>query len=173
MAEDKDMVAEEAKPSNMPMILVGVITLVLGAVGGLFASNMMNGESDTEEATESATETVAAESTGNGTVSIADANTVVTPLGDFSVNLKEAATMRILQMSISVECETSVEATITEKTPEIRNAILMFTSEYTVNSLTGLEGKMDLRDEIQLRINAIIKPHRVERVYFTKFIIGK
>ncbi len=173
MAEDKDMVAEEAKPSNMPMILVGVITLVLGAVGGLFASNMMNGESDTEEATESATETVAAESAGNGTVSIADANTVVTPLGDFSVNLKEAATMRILQMSISVECETSVEATITEKTPEIRNAILMFTSEYTVNSLTGLEGKMDLRDEIQLRINAIIKPHRVERVYFTKFIIGK
>jgi flagellar FliL protein len=174
MAEDKDMVAEEAKPSNMPMILVGVITLVLGAVGGLFASNMMSGESDTEEATESATETVAAEgTTGSGTVSIADANTVVTPLGDFSVNLKEAATMRILQMSISVECETSVEATITEKTPEIRNAILMFTSEYTVNSLTGLEGKMDLRDEIQLRINAIIKPHRVERVYFTKFIIGK
>jgi flagellar FliL protein len=171
MAEDKEMVTEEPKSSNMPMILVGVLTLVIGAVGGLFASDFMGDDAESTEVTESAAETVASET--DGTVSVSDATTIVVPLGEFSINLKEAATLRILQMSISVECETSVEAQITEKTPEIRNAILMFTSEYTVNSLTGLEGKMDLRDEIQLRINAIIKPHRVERVYFTKFIIGK
>lgn len=171
MAEDKEMVAEEPKASNMPMILVGVIAVVIGIVGGLFASDFIGGDAETEEVTESAVESVASET--DGTVSVDDANTIVVPLGEFSINLKEASTLRILQMSISVECETSVEAKISEKTPEIRNAILMFTSEYTVNSLSGLEGKMDLRDEIQLRINAIIKPHRVERVYFTKFIIGK
>ena len=171
MAEDKEMVAEEPKSSNMPMILVGVIAVVIGIVGGLFASDFIGGDAETEEVTESAVESVASET--DGTVSVDDANTIVVPLGEFSINLKEASTLRILQMSISVECETSVEAKISEKTPEIRNAILMFTSEYTVNSLSGLEGKMDLRDEIQLRINAIIKPHRVERVYFTKFIIGK
>lgn len=171
MAEDKEMVAEESKSSNMPMILVGVIAVVIGIVGGLFASDFIGGDAETEEVTESAVESVASET--DGTVSVDDANTIVVPLGEFSINLKEASTLRILQMSISVECETSVEAKISEKTPEIRNAILMFTSEYTVNSLSGLEGKMDLRDEIQLRINAIIKPHRVERVYFTKFIIGK
>lgn len=171
MAEENEMVVEEAKSSNMPMILVGVLTLVIGAVGGLFASDFMSDDAATEETTSSAAEAVS--TTSDGTVSVADATTLVTPLGDFSINLKEAATLRILQMSISVECERSVEATVIEKTPQIRNAILMFTSEYTVNSLTGLEGKMDLRDEIQLRINAIIKPHRVERVYFTKFIIGK
>lgn len=173
MAEDNEMNPEEVKSSSMPMVLVGVLTLVIGAVGGLFASDFMSDDTDEETAEVSATESVDASQGSSGTVSVADANTVVAPLGDFSINLKEASTLRILQMSISVECETSVEATITEKTPEIRNAILMFTSEYTVNSLTGLEGKMDLRDEIQLRINAIIKPHRVERVYFTKFIIGK
>lgn len=171
MAEDKEMVAEEPKSSNMPMILVGVIAVVIGIVGGLFASDFIGGDAETEEVTESATESVASET--DGTVSVDDATTIVVPLGEFSINLKEASTLRILQMSISVECETSVESKIAEKTPEIRNAILMFTSEYTVNSLSGLEGKMDLRDEIQLRINAIIKPHRVERVYFTKFIIGK
>jgi len=171
MAEDKEMVADEPKSSNMPMILVGVIAVVIGIVGGLFASDFIGGDAETEEVTESATESVASET--DGTVSVDDATTIVVPLGEFSINLKEASTLRILQMSISVECETSVESKISEKTPEIRNAILMFTSEYTVNSLSGLEGKMDLRDEIQLRINAIIKPHRVERVYFTKFIIGK
>ena len=171
MAEENEMVVEEAKSSNMPMILVGVLTLVIGAVGGLFASDFMSDDAANDETASSAAESAVTAS--DGTVSVADATTVVTPLGDFSINLKEAATLRILQMSISVECESSVEATVLEKTPQIRNAILMFTSEYTVNSLTGLEGKMDLRDEIQLRINAIIKPHRVERVYFTKFIIGK
>ena len=171
MAEENEMVVEEAKSSNMPMILVGVLTLVIGAVGGLFASDFMSDDAANDETASSATESAVTAS--DGTVSVADATTVVTPLGDFSINLKEAATLRILQMSISVECESSVDATVLEKTPQIRNAILMFTSEYTVNSLTGLEGKMDLRDEIQLRINAIIKPHRVERVYFTKFIIGK
>jgi flagellar protein FliL len=171
MAEENEIVVEEAKSSNMPMILVGVLTLVIGSVGGLFASDFMSDDAANDETANSAAESVATAS--DGTVSVADATTVVTPLGDFSINLKEAATLRILQMSISVECESSVDATVLEKTPQIRNAILMFTSEYTVNSLTGLEGKMDLRDEIQLRINAIIKPHRVERVYFTKFIIGK
>ena len=42
MAEDKEMVAEEPKSSNMPMILVAVLTLVIGAVGGLFASDFMS-----------------------------------------------------------------------------------------------------------------------------------
>lgn len=171
MAEEKETVAEEPKSSNMPMILVAVLTLVIGAVGGLFASDFMSDDAQVEDATESAADAVVSET--DGTVSVDDAGTVVVPLGDFSINLKEASTLRILQMSISVECETSVEKKVGEKTAEVRNAILMFTSEYTVNSLTGLEGKMDLRDEIQLRINAIIKPHRVERVYFTKFIIGK
>ena len=172
MAEDnKEMVAEEAKSSNMPMILVGVLTLVIGAVGGLFASNMMGDDTKTDETVENATETVSKKS--DGEVAITDAGTVVYSLGEFSINLKEASTMRILQMSISVECETSVEATLEKKTAEIQSAINMFTSEYTVNSLSGLEGKMDLRDEIQLRINAIIKPHKVEQIYFTKFIIGK
>ena len=81
--------------------------------------------------------------------------------------------MRILNMSISVECDNTVTEKLDKKKAQIRSSILTFTSEYTVSSLSGLEGKMDLRDEIQLRINAIIKPHRVERVYFTKFIIGK
>ena len=167
MAEDKEMVAEEPKSSNMPMILVAVLTLVIGLLVDSFASDFIGGDAESVEATESATESVVSEA--DGTVSVDDATTTVVPLGDFSINLKESSTLRILQMSISVECETSVESKVVDKTAEIRNAILMFTSEYTVESLTGLEGKMDLRDEIQLRINAIIKPHRVERVYFTKF----
>ena len=34
------------------------------------------------------------------------------------------------------------------------------------------DGKMALKDEIQLRINKILEPHQITRVYFTKFIIN-
>ena len=104
---------------------------------------------------------------------MADAQTEVLQLDDFSINLKDGSSMRILNMSIALECDNTVLEKLDKKKSQIRHAILTFTSEYTVSSLSGLEGKMDLRDEIQLRVNAIIKPHRVERVYFTKFIIGK
>lgn len=170
MADENDVIEPEVKSSSMPMILVGALTLVIGGVGGLFASDFIGGDETAEVASENA---AAADGGTTETVTLDDAGTVVYDLGEFSINLKDASTMRILQMSISVECETSVEARLESKKQEIRNAILMFTSEYTVESLSGLEGKMDLRDEIQLRINAIAKPHRIERVYFTKFIIGK
>ena len=170
MADEKDVIEPEVKSSKMPIILVGALCAALGGVGGLFASDYIGGDETEEVATESAT---SSEMTEADTVPLDDADTLVYPLGDFSINLKDASTMRILQMSISVECENSVEGRLEKKKDEIRNAILMFTSEYTVDSLSGLEGKMDLRDEIQLRINAIAKPHRIERVYFTKFIIGK
>ena len=171
MADENEIVAEEPKAAAgiFPMIVVGLIMLILGAAGGTFLPDLLNPDSkdDVVESTDDAT------AENDGTVNLDDAQTEVFPFEDFSINLKDASSMRILNMSISVECDNTVTEKLDKKKAQIRSSILTFTSEYTVSSLSGLEGKMDLRDEIQLRINAIIKPHRVERVYFTKFIIGK
>jgi flagellar basal body-associated protein FliL len=168
MAEENEIVEEpKAAGGILPMVIVGILTLVLGLAAGYFLSD--NSVADGDEAGEETTEAA----TPEGTVRMDDADTVVVPFEDFSINLKDSSSMRILNMSITIECDSTVEQKVAKKSPQIRHAILTFTSEYTVSSLSGLEGKMDLRDEIQLRINAIIKPHRVERVYFTKFIIGK
>ena len=38
-----------------------------------------------------------------------------------------------------------------------------------VRELVGLDGKLCLRDDIQRRINAVLAPHKIERVYTTEF----
>jgi flagellar basal body-associated protein FliL len=173
MAEEntKEVAEESEKKSNtLPLILGGVAVLVLGVVGGMFAGDSM--KSDTKDSS-TPTETTVSTDVPETPVSTVEAGTTVFSLGEFSVNLKDPSTMRILQMTIDIECETAVKAKLEAKTPQIRDSILMFTSEYTASNLAGMDGKRDLADEILLRINSIMKPERVERVYFTKFLIGK
>lgn len=167
MADENEVIAEGKEGRGLqPVILASLLTLILGAVGGIFAADYVNGtDGATNESTPSADDELT-----EGTVIT---ETTTYDLGDFSVNLKDPSTMRILQMSIVLECESGSVMKLEEQTSQLRDAILMFTSEYTVSSLSGMEGKMNLRDEILMRINAIVKPERVERVYFTKFIIGK
>jgi len=168
MAEETENIAEPKERGMQPVILAGLLMLIVGVVGGIFAADLVKGEDDTTGADVSATAGVS----GAGSAVVVP-DTTTHDLGEFSINLKDPSTMRILQMSIVLECETALVAEIESKTPQLRDSVLMFASEYTVTSLAGMEGKMNLRDEILMRINSILKPARVERVYFTKFIIGK
>ena len=165
MAEENEEIVEASGRGSQSVILASLLTLVLGAVGGIFAADFINeddGAAGGEEVTEDSTDSL-----------VVNAETTTYELGDFSINLKDPSTMRILQMTIVLECDTASLPKLEEQTPQLRDAVLMFTSEYTVSSLAGMEGKMNLRDEILMRVNAILKPQRVERIYFTKFIIGK
>jgi flagellar FliL protein len=166
--ENENEIVDEKSGVGTPMMILGAaVLLVLGAVGGILGADMVNGEAGEtpSEATEEG------EELADGTRVVAETTTY--DLGEFSLNLKDPSTMRILQMNIVVECEADAVQKIEEQRAQLRDAVIMFTSEYTVSSLAGLEGKMNLRDEILMRVNAILKPQRVERVYFTKFIIGK
>ena len=165
MAEENEVTVEERRGS--PVLLVALLTLVLGAVGGYFGSGLLG---EDEPKAEEGAEANAEELPDGSRVVV---QTATYELGEFSLNLKDPSTMRILQMEIILECETSSVEKIEQHRAQLRDAVLMFTSEYTVASLSGQEGKMNLKDEILMRINAILKPVRVERVYFTKFIIGK
>ena len=107
---------------------------------------------------------------GDGGSSVADS--IITPIGTFTVNLKDPTGARKLQMDISVESKNETAATLGSKNAELQNTILLLSSEYTVAMLDGMDGKMALKDEIEIRINKILDPNRVERVYFTKFIVN-
>jgi flagellar protein FliL len=168
MAEETENIAEPKEKGLQPVILASLLTLIVGTVGGIFAADLVKGEDSGTGAEVSATAGV-----GGGAAPSVVADTTTYDLGEFSINLKDPSTMRILQMSIVLECETALVPEIEGSKPQLRDSVLMFASEYTVTSLAGMEGKMNLRDEILMRINSILKPHRVERVYFTKFIIGK
>jgi flagellar FliL protein len=60
---------------------------------------------------------------------------------------------------------------VVKKEAQLRDAIIVLASDYTYLELDGLEGKMRLKDEVLKRSNAVLAPEKVERVYFTNFVI--
>ena len=58
---------------------------------------------------------------------------VTTYLGDFTVNLNDPQASSLLQMTIAVESDTAVGRKIDEKMPQIRDSIIIYSSEYTSN----------------------------------------
>lgn len=170
--EEKEVAVEQPQGNSMLKILIGAVILIVGVVGGLFAADFIADDKGTESAAavgvDGATEAVTA-----GPVNMESVDTTVVSVGDFNINLNDSNNGSILQLEVFVECEPSATTRLESKKVQISDAIVMFTSEYTAESLSGMEGKMDLRDEILLRINAIMKPQRVERVYFKKFLIGQ
>lgn len=166
--ESENEVAKGKGGTSRNTILIGVVMLLLGSLGGVFIPGFIGCTDPVDDSSGTVESTEDAPSEKRVTT-----KTTTYDLGEFSLNLKDPSTMRILQMSIVVECESDAVVEIEKQHAQLRDVVIMFTSEYTVPSLAGLEGKMNLRDEVLMRINAILKPHRVERIYFTKFIIGK
>lgn len=166
MAADEETDAEKGGGGNkMVPVIVGAVMLLAGAGGGYFAHSAMSAEPSQDQQ-----ETVAIEGAGKGATP-APPLSAVTPLGSFTVNLRDSAGGRLLQMNISVETSFEVTPAISAKQAQIRDATIMLASDYSYLELEGLDGKMRLRDEIHRRINAVVQPDKVDRVYFTSFVV--
>jgi flagellar FliL protein len=92
-------------------------------------------------------------------------------LGKFTVNLRDSAGGRVLQMEIQVESEMGTAETIEKRMPQLRDSVILLSSDYSYSELEGIDGKLRLRDEIHARINAVMDPAQVSRVYFTAFVV--
>ena len=165
--EENEKKDDQGGRSILPLIIVGVVAILVGLGGGYFLSQQSSDDDKVEESAEADGESSVQ---GDGGSNVADS--IITPIGTFTVNLKDPTGARKLQMDISVESKNETAATLGSKNAELQNTILLLSSEYTVAMLDGMDGKMALKDEIEIRINKILDPNRVERVYFTKFIVN-
>lgn len=156
------------RSSKLPMIIVGAVALLLGVGGGVGASIFLADGGDAEGEEEG--EIVEGEDGVQAAPEAAD-EMEIAGLGNFIVNLRDSAGGRILQMEISVEGEPDATARITEREAQVRDAVLMLASDYSYLELEGVDGKMRLRDDILVRINSVVDPTRVSRVYFTSFVV--
>ena len=96
----------------------------------------------------------------------------VKSVGSFTVNLRDSGGGRLLLMEISLEVPgNKAQEAVVKKEAQLRDAIIVLASDYTYLELDGLEGKMRLKDEVLKRSNAVLAPEKVERVYFTNFVI--
>lgn len=167
---DENEVEEEKKSSIVPMILVGVVCIVLGAGGTFFAV----GGSDAPASNE--TSDVEGSTDGGSSAGGSGGNTVpvicTPPIGSYTINLRDPTGAHKLQMEISVQVPCASKTKIADKQAEISHMINMLASDYTVTNLNGLNGRSQLKDEIHVRINKIMQPIKIDNVFFTKFIIN-
>jgi flagellar FliL protein len=166
--------AEAAPPkkSSMKWIIVGVVVLLLVGGGGAFAwfkflapHNKAEAKSDEHKApevkpTEGKTE--------------AGTTTKMGPIFDldpFIVNLADAEP-RFLKVTIKLELDGPlVKAEVGERMPQVRDAVLLLLSSKETQTLKPTAGKLQLRDEILLRINALLANGQVKNAYFTEFVV--
>ena len=158
--------AEEIQVGNrgkLPMIIAAVVALLIGA-GVTFGVMQMMGGSD-DSAANGGSDKSGSE---DGSKKV---DTKITTLGKFGVNLRDSRSMK-LQMEIQVESDLETAAKVEERGPQLRDSVILLASDYSDAELDGVDGKLRLRDEIQARINAVLEPSQVQRVYFTQFSIG-
>lgn len=196
-AAPKEVDLEEITPNNnrrnlIIMAAVGVGALVLGAGGGFVGASMLGGggaeaaaegEAPAEGAHgeaapaaegghgEAAPAAAGGHGGGEATSAAKGSGHAVATLGDFTVNLRGSAGGRILRMEVQVEGDAELPTVVEERKAQLRDGVLTLASDYTYPDLEGIDGKTRLRDEMHGRLNALLGGNRIQRVYFTEFVV--
>lgn len=93
-------------------------------------------------------------------------------LDTFIVNLLDDSGRRYLKSTIKLELSSQLlEEEIKQKMPEIRDNILVLLSSKSYEAVADTAGKLRLRTEIINRLNNIMTTGKINKVYFTEFVI--
>lgn len=150
--------------SKLPMILGMLGVLIIG--GGIgWAVSALTADSDPAAAEAEAAE--AREEAEEGSRAV---DTEMTNLGNYTVNLRDSSG-RVLAMKIEVESDAASAVKVEERMAQLRDSIILLASDYSYTELEGIDGKFRLKDDIHARINAVLEPTQVRRVYFTEFVV--
>lgn len=91
-------------------------------------------------------------------------------LDPFIVNLADTPEIRYLKVSIKLDVAEGSVGALTARLPQIRDSLLILLSSKTYDAVRTVEGKMELREEILQRVNAVLDANVVSAAYFTDFV---
>jgi len=152
------------KRSKLPLMLGILGVFIIG--GGIgWAVSMLMAPADP------AADEAAASSRDEDEKGTSAVDTAMTNLGNFTVNLRSSAGGRVLQMEIQVESDAESVEKIEGRMPQLRDSVILLASDYSYDELEGIDGKFRLKDDIHARVNAVLEPTQVRRVYFTEFVV--
>lgn len=157
--ENENDDGEEKKPkqSNMMKIIIIVLALLILAGGGAFAYFQFF-------ATEQSAEDKSKE------VEEIDPRELIFPLDPFVVNL--GGPSNFLKLTLQLEMTTPEDKQYLEgRLAPIRDSIVILLSSKTAKSVASPEGKLQLKDDINVRINQALGKDLIRNVYFTEFVM--
>lgn len=167
MAEETEDI-EVPKKSKLPLILGALTTLILGGAGGFAGASFLAPQAEASVAEGEEGEEGEA---GEGVDGVPEVERAVIPIGLMTVNLRGTGGGRVLRMEVQVEAEAANQMAIEDRLPVLQDAIITLVSDYTYADVEGLDGKTRLRDELLGRINTVLGTVRVDRIYFTQFVV--
>jgi flagellar FliL protein len=151
------------------IIIASVVLMLIGAgvfaYGMIFKKSKAGGEGKDAAATQ---ETEVKEAGGHEAGKPSD--TFMVPLEPFVVNLTDEG--RFMKLTVQLEVKGRLnEPKIKEKMPVIRDGIIILLSGKSIESITGSEGKLQLKDEMVIRANQALGQEIVKNIYFTEFVV--
>jgi flagellar FliL protein len=158
MAEEKDEVKEEQeekpKKSKLKLIIIGVVVLLLGA-GGFFGYSKFKKNNEEDSVKE-------------------ELVSIIIPLKSFVVNLYDKKGIGKRYLKISMEIEVLGEddkLKVENHMAQLRDTVLILLSSQTLKDINTMEGKLELKHAILLRMNQILGNKTVQKIYFTEFVV--
>ncbi len=157
MAEEtqavQDAQPEQPKKGSKKMLIIIIGVVILALAGGFAGYTFFFKSKDTKEEAPEKME-----------------KTVLLQLDPFVVNMTDQS--RYLKVSIQIElADITHEELVKGKTAHIRDTIITLLSSKSAESVSGPEGKFQLKDELLLRTNHAIGKDIVKNLYFTDFVM--
>jgi flagellar FliL protein len=145
---------KKKKGKNLILIIVIAVAVLAGGIGAFLFFTKSGGDKAQKKE-----ETKAEEG-------------VTFALEPFVVNLSDPTGTRFLKVSLQLELAgPAVMEKAKAKTPQIRDAIITLLTSKTSDALISPEGKLQLKDEINIRINQVLGENSVKNVYLTDFVM--
>lgn len=164
MADEELGPGEEKKSGMLKWIIIVVILIALG-VGGYFGYTMFMAPPADDAATEKMVE-------GEEGAPLESLEGQIVPLPQFLVNLADPLGRRYLKLGIEVEVrDPEAEAALIKYDAKIKDTLLLLLSSKTMESLSSMKAKVELKQEIADRLNQILGSGTILRVYITEMVI--
>lgn len=164
MADEELGPVEESKSGMLKWIIIAVVIAVLG-VGGYFGYTMFMATPEDGAATEEMAE-------GEEDVPLESLEGQIVPLPLFLVNLADPLGRRYLKLGIEVEVrDAAAQEALARYDAKIKDSLLMLLSSKTMDGLSSMKSKMELKLEIADRLNQILGTGSILRVYITEMVI--
>jgi flagellar protein FliL len=171
MAEKKEPPKKEAAPDDKGkkkkmIIIIGAAVLVFLIVIGAGTFFFLK-KSHTEKKEIDPAQNVPVPQLNNK----ADIGPMV-DIPEFVVNIISADGNHYVKTSLTLELTNQQgKDEITQRMPQIRDAILLLIGNKTFEELQDLEGKKQLKAELMSKINGFLQAGKVKSIFFTEFVV--
>ncbi len=160
--EDEEEVVKDTEEDSPPpkpklkLIILASTVLLLG-VGGFFGWKWYAARKVATETTQKPEEI-----------------SIVYALKSFIVNLadKKGVGKRYLKLTMEVEVGGEQQRVfVSSKVPQLRDSVLLMLSSRTLEEITSMEAKVELKQALLVRMNRALGKNVIQRIYFTEFVV--